>query len=752
MNAVRQFRRSSPLATSLDCRGTKRLSTPRFDVLEDRLTPASFIDAGGTLGLSLAAGETLQISANNGQYEFALANGSWTGSDTNNVYLGGDGILRANQPAAFSAGISILGENGSNAIQFNSGNSTFQNNVAISLDNALATSVGFAGIVQFDQNLSIQTSGNITQTSGAVVVLGTARLNTAADIAITSVDNQIAIAQLTATNASIASKYRIIDSYPLENGGTLQYISRALDLGACTIAGNLFVETKGVLYGDNGAVVVGGTATFQTNRDDVYLTDPNNDFNTIVAPNALWVRIVDRDNIDLGNIVARGEVDIRAGGPITQSHSIRVPDEIFLKATGSDITLDDGANYFGAGITILDARNVSMAGYGGTYLENITVSGHLTMKNSGYIEQDSRSKVTVGGDFDLSAGDYIFLGYDSKITVGGDWNLIAAGDVEQYLTKGIVVAGATTFDVGEYNITLNRPANDFSEVSFLAAGDVILTDANDIVLPNPQNYRSLQLTGHVVQPQATTAPPPAPTPVLADDPPPAPQQPVPPAPSLSETNTAGDIPVAQQMGVANVLMATSSNSLNISVASSGSSFATSTLVASAALGTPMVAPAGPVGNAVSMAAVSPTSDRTYTSSAGATPPATAGSDNTADAASATADEGSIPASAGNSNEHSSNSANQTLVQQVVDAILSGFESIGDAVPGDIPTENETDEKPSGIVAPPSNSKTTTDSTPPDNSQAADEEAASASAWAALLPVVGIFFPTPKRRRSNVRVP
>src|SRR5690349_135490 len=66
-------------------RTRSRWSPPplRLEILEDRLAPATFQEAGNQLRLALAAGEQVSVVANsNDTYSLTLGTGTWSGTDT----------------------------------------------------------------------------------------------------------------------------------------------------------------------------------------------------------------------------------------------------------------------------------------------------------------------------------------------------------------------------------------------------------------------------------------------------------------------------------------------------------------------------------------------------------------------------------------------------------------------------------------------------------------------------------------------
>jgi len=172
----------------LAAKRTKRkphVRTPlRFEVLEDRLAPANFSEAGGVIMLSLtASNETITISANAASnYTFATNSpntfgGSVSGTDaTFSGFGSSSGTLLTNLTGLGSTTqINIVdgGFTGGRVI-FNGSAATgsYTENFNVSLTSTSAGNIDFFGSSTFNNSLSASTTmGTLTVHPGAVVNL-----------------------------------------------------------------------------------------------------------------------------------------------------------------------------------------------------------------------------------------------------------------------------------------------------------------------------------------------------------------------------------------------------------------------------------------------------------------------------------------------------------------------------------------------------------------------------------------------------
>src|SRR5215470_7117534 len=163
----------------------KRRLRPTFELLEDRITPATFGELGATLNLDLnVANEAISIVSGGTSYTLTLnAGNTWSGTDSANVTGNGSATLTVTDAglSAFNA-VNLTDSNTSSAVTFaDSGANAYGDAFTVTLDNSPGV-VTFSGASRFDANdLTVTTARNILVTSGAVVQTSTGDLTFSAN-------------------------------------------------------------------------------------------------------------------------------------------------------------------------------------------------------------------------------------------------------------------------------------------------------------------------------------------------------------------------------------------------------------------------------------------------------------------------------------------------------------------------------------------------------------------------------------------
>ncbi|MBI4970525.1 MAG: hypothetical protein HZC17_01610, partial [Candidatus Omnitrophica bacterium] len=197
---------------------------------------------------------------------------------------------------------------------------------------------------------------------GASTVSGT--LGVTANGAIT--DSGVLLVTGTATFAAGCANNIVLDSandfstvvITSGNNVTINDIN-ALDLGACSVCGDLGVTTAGVIT-DSGAVVVTGTATFVAGAlNNITLDFATNNFATVAITSANNVTLVDTNALDLGGSTVSGTLSVTTGGAITDSGAVVVTGTAtFAAGAGNDITLNNADNF--STVVITSGNNVTL--------------------------------------------------------------------------------------------------------------------------------------------------------------------------------------------------------------------------------------------------------------------------------------------------------------------------------------------------------------------------------------------------------
>jgi hypothetical protein len=153
------------------------------------------------------------------------------------------------------------------------------------------------------------------------------------------------------------------------NNVTLNDVN-GLDLGASTVTGNLDVTAGGGIT-QSGAIVANGagkTASFNAPAANITLADGNNDFTTVKF-NGANVVVKDVNGLDFGASTVLGNLDVTAGGAVTQSGTIQANGAgktASFSAVGNNITLGDANNDFattklsGADVTVNDVNALDL--------------------------------------------------------------------------------------------------------------------------------------------------------------------------------------------------------------------------------------------------------------------------------------------------------------------------------------------------------------------------------------------------------
>ncbi len=201
-----------------------------------------------------------------------------------------------------------------------------------------------------------------------------------------------------------------------------------IDLGAST-ATNLDVTAGGAVT-DSGPLNVTGTASVDADTNAITLDETTNDFGTVELTGS-DVTVVDSDDIDLGASTATN-LDVTAGGAVTDSGPLNVTGTASVDAGTNAITLDETTNDFGtveltgSDVTVVDSDDIDLGASTATNLD-----------------------VTAGG----------------AVTDSGTLN----------------VTGTASVDAGTNAITLDETTNDFGTVA-LTGSDVTVVDSDDIDL------------------------------------------------------------------------------------------------------------------------------------------------------------------------------------------------------------------------------------------------------------------------------
>jgi filamentous hemagglutinin family protein len=337
------------------------------------------------------------------------------------------------------------------------------------------TTIAFSGgISDFDNNLTLNPGGAVTQTA-ALVVDGTTDINAAGLIvALDHDDNDFGGA------VSVEGLTVSLDD------------TNVITLGDATVTGTLSVEADdGIEQTGAGITVAGGTTLSATGGTaDITLNDNGNDFDsddsgdTVTVLAGRDVSLRDEDSIILGNVAATGDLTVQAdgAGTITQALGTAVTaagGTTDLIATGSAITLANAGNNF----LEVDATggDVTLRDVSGIVLDDVTATGALAVTAGGSIT-DADGTIDVQGATSLLAFDGVANYFDIVLDNGnhdfdsdgsGD-GLTAEGEDITLSENGDLVLGALTLHAGDLLADPTVPGNTGS-LSATATGDGDIT-------------------------------------------------------------------------------------------------------------------------------------------------------------------------------------------------------------------------------------------------------------------------------------
>lgn len=356
-------------------------------------------------------------------------------------------------------------------------------------------------------NLSATAAGAITQ-SGALIVGGVSSFTAATG-------------QSVALNNS-GNAFTGAVGFAASGGGNLQNVTlqdaTALNLQTLTIDGNLTVVSGGSIT-QSGALDVGAASSFTAAAgQSVVLNDTGNVFTGAVSfistgpGNLQNVTVRDSTALDLQALTLDGDLNITAGGAISQSGSLSVAGAASFRTlndAGAAIALN-GTNSFGsiqaavrnAADTLNAAANVVIQENDDTVLGDVqTGSGQsVSITSAGAIAALANTDVSAGSVSLVAAGD---IGSAATrialVAPNGSINAISSGNVYLANTSGIGSTVALDQIVAGHTGTIDLTSDGDIRVADVRAGNSIaLTSTNGSILDDGIDGAGSQLvTGNL---------------------------------------------------------------------------------------------------------------------------------------------------------------------------------------------------------------------------------------------------------------
>jgi filamentous hemagglutinin family protein len=377
-------------------------------------------------------------------------------------------------------------------------------------------------------NASLTSSGDMTD-SATMVIGGTTTLSSgsANDITLNTASNNFGTVIITnGNNVTLRDTDDLV-------------------MGASTVSGALSLTADNLTQ--SGALsVTGGTTTLIAGSNNITFDTAGNDFSTVAITSGNNVDVVDANTITLGTSTVTGTLDITAGGSIDQTGVLTVTGipTFTVTVANSDILLATSANNFNTTPVFTNNGNIQDLALRNTNgsaaisslptglrdltltfnnaaiaFPAITLSGNLTatsgdvMTQTGALAVPGTTTLIAGaanditlsntnnnfGTIAITSGNNVTLADTDTLifadsTVSGALNTTTNGAITQSSGE-LVITGSAIFSVGNANdITLDAATNNFSTVNIASAKDVILRDANAIILGTSTIANDLTVT------------------------------------------------------------------------------------------------------------------------------------------------------------------------------------------------------------------------------------------------------------------
>jgi filamentous hemagglutinin family protein len=377
----------------------------------------------------------------------------------------------------------------------------------ITLDNSIA--LGIAGTVSTPGTFALANTGNVTETSGGTLSVGTFSGTSGGTIALTNENAIGTISNLSAANA-----------ITLNNGPSLL-------IGGFVHTGTLALEGGGVTEVTGGSITATTLVTTGTNvTGDVLLTNGNsigtlggfidsgnlflNDTIGlgVAGPATLTSATLSATAISItGSISTSSELSLESGSSITETGSITagtldtggtsIPDDVTLTGANAIGTL--GGFTLAGSLQLNDTIGLAIAGLV-TTANGITLSGtSLTETGAGAIHAGSLT--TGSGSF---TGNVVLGGANSIVTLGGftaggTFNLANIGslDIAGSVAGSNVSLSAPTISLGAdvHATAALNPLIAVAADSITSTGGMLLAALGTIELGPYTNHGTIDLSG-----------------------------------------------------------------------------------------------------------------------------------------------------------------------------------------------------------------------------------------------------------------
>ena len=447
-------------------------------------------DSSNNFGTTTITGANVAITDTN-----AIILGASTVSGTYSVTAGGAVTNSGTQEITGVTTISASGHN----VTLDTATNNFANEVritgaAVTVVDEDAINLGASTV---SGTYSVTAGGAVTQ-SGALAITGATTISASGhNVTLNTATNNFQGA-VGITGATVA----VVDA-------------GAIDLGASAVSGTYTVTaTSGGDITDSGVLAITNGATFKVADGRSIILNQASTFSSTVtfiplSGTLAVVTINDSNAFDLKALTLTGDLNVTAGGAVTQSGALAITGATTISASGHNVTLNTATNNFQEAVGITGAT-VAVVDAGAIALGASTVSGTYTVTatSGGGITDRGVLTITNGATFKVDSGRSIILNnnntfsstvtftplsgtitavtikdsndFDLKaLTTTGNLKVTAGGAVTNSGT--LVIPGTTTISASGQAVTLGDSSNNFGTTAITGA-NVAITDTNAIVL------------------------------------------------------------------------------------------------------------------------------------------------------------------------------------------------------------------------------------------------------------------------------
>ncbi len=252
------------------------------------------------------------------------------------------------------------------------------NNVTLRDGNAL-----WLGGSTISGDLNVTAGGDVTQTGG-LTVTGATTVNAGShNISLWNTANNFGGAvTLTGNNVALRD-------------------ANDLTLGISNVGGYLSVLAGGAVT-QSGALTVTGVTSINAGAYDITLNNAANDFTGKVSLAGRNVTLRDGNALCLDGSTISGDLNVTAGGGVTQTVGLSVTGATSVNVGTNDIILNNSSNNF-TGAVSLTGQNVALRDANDLTLGAVTAPGSFTLSAGGNITANSAVNT---GIFDLKGGSW----------------------------------------------------------------------------------------------------------------------------------------------------------------------------------------------------------------------------------------------------------------------------------------------------------------------------------------------------------